>query len=135
MIESERFTKIHDEIFAKSYEDTLYVFLCGGATDDCIRDNIRVHLESNGIQVLYPEDLFMEMMNKDRKSNLLDYENILAESANSILLICESMGSAAELGAFVQSEQIRNKLIIGIEKSIAVNIALLCMAPSKSFKL
>lgn len=79
MIESERFTKIHDEIFAKSYEDTLYVFLCGGATDDCIRDNIRVHLESNGIQVLYPEDLFMEMMNKDRKSNLLDYENILAK--------------------------------------------------------
>lgn len=116
MTESERFKKIHDEIFAKSYKDTLYVFLCGGATDDCIRDNIRVHLESNGIQVLYPEDLFMEMMNKDRKTNLLDYENILAKSANSILLICESMGSAAELGAFVQSEQIRNKLIIGIEK-------------------
>ena len=45
MTESERFKKIHDEIFAKSYKDTLYVFLCGGATDDCIRDNIRVHLE------------------------------------------------------------------------------------------
>ena len=35
MTESERFKKIHDEIFAKSYKDTLYVFLCGGATDDC----------------------------------------------------------------------------------------------------
>lgn len=32
MTESERFKKIHDEIFAKSYKDTLYVFLCGGAT-------------------------------------------------------------------------------------------------------
>ena len=116
MTEFERFKKIHDEIFAKTYEDTIYVFLCGGANETCIRNRVRTHLESNGIQVLYPEDLFMEMLNKNKQSNLLDYENILARSANSILLICESMGSAAELGAFVQSEQIRNKLIIGIEK-------------------
>ncbi len=116
MTEFERFKKIHDEIFAKTYEDAIYVFLCGGAAETCIRNKIRTQLESNGIQVLYPEDLFMEMMNKNKKSNLLDYENILARSADSILLICESMGSAAELGAFVQSEQIRNKLIIAIEK-------------------
>ena len=116
MTDYERFKRIHDEIFVKTYEDTVYVFLCGGASDNCIRNKIRIHLESNGIQVLYPEDLFMEMMNKNKQSNLLDYENILARSADSILLICESMGSAAELGAFVQSEQIRKKLIIGIER-------------------
>ena len=116
MTDYERFKRIHDEIFVKTYEDTVYVFLCGGASETCIRNRIRTHLESNGIQVLYPEDLFMEMMNKNKHSNLLDYENILAKSADSILLLCESIGSAAELGAFVQNEQIRNKLIVGIEK-------------------
>lgn len=135
MTELERFRKIHNEIFSRTYEDTLYVFLCGGASDTCIRDKIRIHLERNNIQVLYPEDLFMEMMNKNKKSNLLDYENILANSADSILLICESMGSAAELGAFVQSDEIKNKLIVGIEKKYRRQHSFIMDGPVKKLQV
>ena len=126
--------RIYKDFFIQSYEDTCYVFLCGGAGTNCIRDRVRKHLEENHIQVLYPEDLFMEMLYKDKKSDLLQYENLLAESADIIFLICESIGSAAELGAFVQSEEIKNKLLVGIEKKYSRDKSFIMDGPIKRIK-
>ncbi len=134
MTDLERFEIIYNDFFKRQYEDTCYVFLCGGSADNCIRNKIRLLLESNEIQVLYPEDLFMEMMNRNKKTNLLDYENLLAKSADSILLICESMGSAAELGAFVQIESIKNKLLVGIEKKYCRQHSFIMDGPVKKLK-
>lgn len=126
--------KIYNNIFIKLYLDTCCVFLCGGIGKECIRDKTRLHLEKNDIQVLYPEDLFIEMFNKNKKKSLLDYENFLGKSSDYILIICESFGSAAELGAFVQNAEIKDKVLIAINKKYIRNNSFIMDGPVKSIK-
>ena len=61
----------------------------------------------------------MDMLNRDKNSDLLEYENLLADSADVVCIICESMGSAVELGAFVQSEKFEQKLIVCMNQKYA----------------
>ena len=96
---------IFDDVFCKTFTQSFFIFLCGGADKRHIRNKIRIQLETNGLQVLYPEDLFMDMLNRDKKADLLEYENLLASNSDIVCIICESMGSAVELGAFIQNEK------------------------------
>ena len=59
------------------------------------------------------------MLNRNKKADLLEYENFLAENADIICVICESMGSAVELGAFVQNPKIRDKMVVVINTLLA----------------
>ena len=106
------YEKIYKDVFCKTFSRFFFVFLCGGADKNNIRNRVRTYLEKERFQVLYPEDLFMDMLNRDKNSDLLEYENLLADSADVVCIICESMGSAVELGAFVQSEKFEQKLIV-----------------------
>jgi hypothetical protein len=99
-----------------STRPSTYIFLCGASKSDSIRNALRSELESLRINVLYPEDLFMDMIEIDKDNDLFSFENLLANQSNAICVICESMGSAAELGAFVQNDSIRNKLILCTDK-------------------
>ena len=56
------FTSIYDDIFCKTFSQSFFIFLCGGAAQEHIRNKIRNQLEINGLQILYPEDLFMDML-------------------------------------------------------------------------
>lgn len=106
--------EIYDKVFCKTYSDSYYVFLCGGAGKDHIRNTVRGMLEKNNYQILYPEDLFVDIINNDKKSDLLDYENLLAQNADVVCVICESPGSFAELGAFVQNDTIKSRMVAAI---------------------
>ena len=64
---------IYNDVFCKTFSQSYYIFLCGGADKQHIRNKIRVLLEANGLQILYPEDLFMDMLNRDKKADLLEY--------------------------------------------------------------
>lgn len=131
MTDYERISLIYRGLFADTYENNLYVFLCGGSAKGCVRNKIRRFLEDNHIQVLYPEDLFMEMMNRDKNANLIEYENKLADSVDAVVLICESEGAAAELGAFVQLDRIIDKLYIGIKYKERRNNSFIRLGPVK----
>ena len=61
--------RIHKNVFCNIYEKSCYVFLCGGIDRSCIRDIVRIELEKNGVRVLYPEDLFLEILNKNKKKS------------------------------------------------------------------
>ena len=126
--------RIYDDLYKSIYEDTCYVFLCGGAGKNCIRDKVRKHLEEKQIQVLYPEDLFIEILNRNKNTDLLQYENLLAESADIIFIVCESIGSSAELGAFVQNDIMRNKLLVGINKKYSRDKSFIMDGPVKKIK-
>ncbi len=127
----EIFTSIFDDVFCKTFSESCYVFLCGGARQEHIRNKIRVQLENNGFQILYPEDLFMDMLNRDKKTDLLEYENLLADNSDIICIICESMGSAVELGAFIQNEKIKQKMIVGINQKYSRDKSFIMMGPVK----
>jgi len=105
---------IRDHIFAPTYSRKNTVFLCGADIADkttgrhkmakLLKDNKRYEL-------LYPEDLFDDLMAGQGQQSLLVLENILADSVDSIVLFPESPGSFAELGAFANNERLANKLI------------------------
>lgn len=122
---------IYNDVFCSTSTESFFIFLCGGADKYHIRDKIRSQLERNELQVLYPEDLFIDMLNRDKKSDLLEYENLLANNSHIVCIICESMGSAVELGAFVQNEQLLQKLIVCINQKYARDKSFIMMGPVK----
>lgn len=127
----EIYNSIYEDIFCNTFNKSCYVFLCGGAGKEHIRNSIRPILEHEQFQVLYPEDLFIEMLNRDKKADLLEYENLLANNSDIICIICESIGSAVELGAFVQNEHIKNKMIVAINQKYARQKSFVMMGPVK----
>lgn len=125
------FTSIYDDIFCKTFSQSFFIFLCGGAAREHIRNKIRTQLEISGLQILYPEDLFMDMLNRNKKADLLEYENLLADNSDAVCIICESMGSAVELGAFIQNETLQQKLIVCINQKYARDKSFVMMGPVK----
>ena len=125
---------IYDDIFCHTFSQSCYVFLCGGAGKECIRNKVRSLLVCKNFQILYPEDLFMDMFNKDKKSDLLDFENFLAENSDIICIIIESIGSAVELGAFIQNDSIKRKMVVAINQKYSRDKSFLMMGPIKHLK-
>lgn len=128
------YSDIYKDIFCNTYSNSCYIFLCGGAGKEHIRNNVRTEIERDKFQVLYPEDLFIEMLNRDKKADLLEYENLLADNSDIVCIICESYGSAVELGAFIQNADIKNKLIIAIKSEFARKKSFIMMGPVKHLK-
>lgn len=127
----EIYKKIFDDVFCKTFTQSFFIFLCGGADKQHIRNKIRIQLETIGLQILYPEDLFMDMLNRDKKADLLEYENLLASNSDIVCIICESMGSAVELGAFIQNEKLEQKLIVCVNQKYARDKSFIMMGPVK----
>ncbi|MEG0835875.1 MAG: retron St85 family effector protein [Christensenellaceae bacterium] len=125
---------IYEDVFCNTFNQSCYVFLCGGAGKEHIRNKTRTVLETEKFQILYPEDLFMEMLNRNKKSDLLEYENLLAENSDIICIICESIGSAVELGAFIQNEDIKKKMVIAINQEYSRDNSFVMMGPVKHLK-
>ena len=61
------YEKIYKDVSAKHSAASFFVFLCGGADKNNIRNRVRTYLEKERFQVLYPEDLFMDMLNRDKE--------------------------------------------------------------------
>lgn len=107
--------EIYEKVFSNIQQGNIDVFLCGGASDSkkqSYRDKIRDILnDDKSISILYPEDLFTEMLNK-KKYDLLTLEKFLANNSDLIVIVCESPGSFTELGAFVNNEMTLKKVVV-----------------------
>jgi hypothetical protein len=62
--------------------------------------------------VYYPEEFFDGLMSGPHRYDLLTLENILAEAVDAVVLVVESPGAIAELGAFANHPSLRKKLIV-----------------------
>lgn len=111
--------QIYEEIYLHVEQSNIDIFLCGGASSRSNiskRDQLRKQLEKNKkISIFYPEEMFMEFLNR-KKYDLLTLESFLADNSDLILIVCESPGSFAELGAFVNNERTLNKVVVLIQK-------------------
>ena len=107
--------EIYNKIFCNIQHGNIDLFLCGAASTKektSYRDIIRSKLEDNtNLSILYPEDMFMEMLNR-KKYDLLTLEKFLANNSDVILIVCESPGSFTELGAFVNNSETLEKVVI-----------------------
>lgn len=129
------FKEIYEKIFKQTYDESYYVFLCGGAGPNCIRDDVRNILERRGYQIFYPEDLFADAVYLNKREDLLTNENSLADNADVVCVICESIGSAAELGAFAQSETINQRLVAGINQRYVRQKSFIMLGPVRFLNL
>jgi hypothetical protein len=111
--------RIHDDIFKKINQHYIDVFLCGGAgnSNEFLRDKVRNSLKIHkNLRIMYPEDLFVEQINKNKDYDLLSLERFLANNCEIICVICESPGSLVELGAFVNNEETFDKVVAVVEE-------------------
>lgn len=138
-IHSDILMKLHDEIYNKMNQNYIDVFLCGGASSNkytSIRDKIRVGLlqKYKNIRILYPEDLFIEMLNINKDYDLLSLEKFLANNCDIICIVCESAGSLVELGAFTNNDDTVDKVIALIEEKRKRQKSFIMLGPVKILK-
>jgi len=114
--------KIHDEVYRRFYDYKTTIFLCGAGSQDAnsIRDKLNKELTNSWYSfhydMFYPEDLFDELLFGPKHQDLISLENILADSVDAIVLIVESYGAVAELGAFASNKRLRKKLICIVDE-------------------
>lgn len=109
---------IYNKVFLNIEYGNVDVFLCGKPNDKggiSFRNIIRKKLETNkNISIWYPEELFAEFLDR-KKYDLLTLESRLADNSDVIVIVCESPGSIAELGAFVNNKGTSDKVIVLIK--------------------
>ncbi|EBP3237696.1 UDP-3-O-(3-hydroxymyristoyl)glucosamine N-acyltransferase, partial [Salmonella enterica] len=91
------------------------IFLCGKDKSDkkSLRHKFSTFLsQEKGITLTYPEDLFEDLLEGQGKNSLLSLETQLANSVDLIVLIPESPGSFAELGAFSMDKALAKKMLV-----------------------
>lgn len=131
-------TKIYEKIFKKINDQYIDVFLCGGVSrkkNKSIRDLIREKLiNTKDIRILYPEDLFIEILTIDKKSDLLTLERVLAKNCDLICIVAESAGSLVELGAFVNNDKTKEKVIALVDEKRKKDKSFIMLGPIKYLK-
>ncbi len=129
--------KIRDDIYRPAYTFKTTVFLCGADINqkDKIRFKIAKALKSEfWYDIIYPEDIFDELLYSSKTKDLLSLEGLLAESVDAVVLIPESPGSFAELGAFANDEKLRKKLICVVDEKYKKDKSFINQGPLKLVK-
>lgn len=108
--------KVRDHIFLPIHSLKTKVFLCGANLKkvDSVRskiDEIFTTFYDYQYEIIYPEDIFEELLSGPGHESILSLENLLVESVDAVVLIPESAGSFAELGAFSNNIKLREKIV------------------------
>ena len=97
------------------------VFICGPGYNSAgieIRERVRKTLESvPGVSTVYGEEIETKRAFKKQSTDLQTLEAFFAHDVDFTLLLLESPGAIAELGAFAQMRNIRGRLIVLVPKS------------------
>lgn len=134
-------TKIREDVYKPANTFKTTIFLCGAdiSQKDKIRYKIAEELKQSWptsfyYDIIYPEDIFDELLFSSKKSDLLSLEGLLAESVDAIVIIPESPGSFAELGAFANDEKLRKKLICLVDIKYKKDKSFINQGPLKLVK-
>ncbi|MFX0195472.1 MAG: retron St85 family effector protein [Candidatus Hodarchaeota archaeon] len=131
---------INEDIFPKLRTRGLTVFLVGGGQESLtsVREPIRKELINrpyhNWLDVYYPEELFEELILSRAHFDLLSLENLLAKSVHAVVIILESPGAIAELGAFANHKGLRDKLIVVVDKKYRKAKSFIVLGPVRYLK-
>ncbi|RKR05647.1 hypothetical protein C8C83_4998 [Flavobacterium sp. 90] len=133
--------KIREDIYKPANTFKTTIFLCGA--DIYQKDKIRYQIAeimkknwqfSYTYDIIYPEDIFDELLHSSKKRDLLSLEGLLADSVDAIVLIPESPGSFAELGAFANDGKLRKKIICLVDKKYKKDKSFINLGPLKLVK-
>lgn len=134
------FIEVYNQIYSNVLEKTIHCFLCGakkGSSTQNIsmREKIRIALEDKyKIKTIYAEDLFKNMVDINNDYDFLYLENLLAENADVVIIVLESEGAFVELGAFSNSDNLRDKLIVLMDNKYKGHESFINLGPVKILK-
>lgn len=140
MIYKEIAELIHKHIFQVLVRNQLNVFLIGSeqGTRNSLRDPLRKELLDvlyyPSLEVFYPEELFDELFQGRNQIDLLRLENLLAKSVHAIVIVLESPGAIAELGAFANHEELKKRLIVIVDQKYKKDKSFIMLGPVKMLK-
>jgi len=143
--------RIKREIFVPQNTTKTTIFLCGAAlgNSETIRSKVATILLSpqtrkfgdreylykpHDYDLVYPEDIFEELLFSKKGLDLLSLEGLLAKSVDVLIIIPESPGSFAELGAFANNTDLRKKIICIIEERFKKHKSFINQGPVKLVK-
>lgn len=135
-------TALEKDVFRRILLANHTVFLIGAgrSSDSTFRADVRDELQERpGIHgvfdVYYPEELFEELLWGGKQGrNLLDLEELLAKSVHSVVILLESPGAIAELGAFANHKQLQDHLVVVVEKRFRKDRSFIALGPVKYLK-
>ena len=122
--------------------DEISIFLCGGSSkeEEIFRRKVGEKICATSkrspykYSVYYPEDMFIELILGYQKQDLLTLENLLADSASSIVILLQSPGTFTELGAFTNYKKLSNKLIVIIDPKYTRKKSFINLGPVRFLK-
>lgn len=95
--------------------DALVIFTCGASTeaDASVREQLLLYANKFFIHgsLFKAEDVFRVLL-KSEDDDLLTIEHLIADYSDCIVIVNESHGALAELGAFASSEDVVKKLLV-----------------------
>ncbi|MCW0507182.1 retron St85 family effector protein [Aeromonas piscicola] len=104
---------VKQHIFVPVNQKKVTIFLCGADIKNKSTARSRmadIFSNYNRYEILYPEDIFDDLLAGQGRFSLLELENILADNVDCIVIFPESPGSFAEIGAFSNNEKLAKKL-------------------------
>jgi len=128
---------VKETIFIPRNQKKVAVFLCGADIKDEKTSRSKmadIFDDYPRYELLYPEDLFDDLLAGQGQHSLLKLENILADSVDAIVLFPESPGSFAELGAFSNNEDLARKMIVISNKKYKSNKSFINYGPNRLVK-
>jgi len=115
-------TTLRDHFLGSFAQDSnISIFLCGGSSKSeapfrrKLGSVISETKSKYRYSVYYPEDMFVELILGHQRQDLLTLENLLAKSASAVVILLQSPGTLAELGAFSNHPQLKDKLLVVID--------------------
>jgi hypothetical protein len=130
--------KIKDDFYRPVNEYKSTIFLCGADLKQ--KEKFRYQIagllmndwrNSFYYDVIFPEDIFDDLLYSSKRQDLLSLENMLADSVDVIVIIPESPGSFAELGAFANDAKLREKIICIIDSKFKKDKSFINEGPVK----
>ncbi|MBN4057016.1 retron St85 family effector protein [bacterium AH-315-J21] len=133
--------KVHDDALPLIDNSKISIFLVGSATtkQQGMRERLRKQLSSPQkyyprLRIVYPERIFTELLFSGKDYDLLDLENQLANWVHAVVIVPESPGSFAELGAFANHVELNKKLVVIIDKKYNRHRSFIMLGPIRHLK-
>jgi hypothetical protein len=132
--------KIKDDFFKPINTFKTSLFLCGA--DITLKNKVRFKIAEEfkdfwnafRFDIIYPEDIFDELLYSSKRKDLLSLENLLAKSVDIVLIVPESPGSFAELGAFANNPILRKQIVCVLDKKYKKKKSFINQGPIKLIK-
>jgi hypothetical protein len=139
-LENPRYVRARDKVIDYLRSDSYrfrgllpVVFLCGGAgsiSRDTLRDYL-LHNKSNlNVNIFYAERVWNLIASRTDHS-ALEMESELADLADLVIIIVESPGTFAELGAFSLNDSLRQKILPIVDSIHSIEQSFIGTGPLK----